>query len=61
MGKPMYVKHTYLYAVGYIAWEPCEVKHLSSMWNINQTEIPLVVASESGKIRNVKVKIQSEK
>ena len=36
MGKPTHWKSVCLYAVGYIEREPCEVKHLSSMWKINQ-------------------------
>lgn len=36
MGKPMHVKRAYLLHVGVVAWEPCEVKHLSSMWKIKQ-------------------------
>ena len=49
----MHLKSACLYNVGYVVREPCEVKHLSSMWKINQfalswNEIPLVVASERG-------------
>ena len=36
MGKPMHWKSACLYIVGYVEREPCEVKHLSSMWKINQ-------------------------
>ena len=36
MGKPMHLKNACLCAVGYVVREPCEVKHLSSMWKINQ-------------------------
>ncbi len=36
MGKPIRWKSVCLYVVGYIVREPCEVKHLSSMWKINQ-------------------------
>ncbi len=36
MGKPMHRKCACCYAVGYSMREPCEVKHLSSMWKINQ-------------------------
>ena len=36
MGKPMHWKSACLYAVGYVVREPCEVKHLSSTWKINQ-------------------------
>ena len=55
MGKPTRVKHVCLYNVGYVVREPCEVKHLSSMRKIKQCRrkadaIPLVVASERGKI-----------
>jgi len=56
MGKPPDMKYRGRCAVGYNAREPCEVKHLSSTWKINQSptqvgvEIPSVVASESGNI-----------
>ena len=36
MGKPTHGKRVCLYNVGYVVREPCEVKHLSSMWKINQ-------------------------
>ena len=36
MGKPTHWKSAFLYTVGYVVREPCEVKHLSSMWKINQ-------------------------
>ena len=36
MGKPTYWKSMCLCAVGHVVREPCEVKHLSSMWKINQ-------------------------
>ena len=36
MGKPIRLKNVCLYIVGYIEREPCEVKHLSSTWKINQ-------------------------
>ena len=36
MGKPMHLKNACRYAVGQNEREPCEVKHLSSTWKINQ-------------------------
>ena len=36
MGKPMHLKNACCMHVGAYVREPCEVKHLSSMWKINQ-------------------------
>jgi hypothetical protein len=36
MGKPMHLKNACCCAVGHSMREPCEVKHLSSTWKINQ-------------------------
>ena len=36
MGKPIQVEPGCLLYVGTVAREPCEVKHLSSTWKINQ-------------------------
>ena len=47
MGKPTYLKNMCLYAVGYIVWEPCEVKHLSSTRKIKKFQRKLKIDSLS--------------
>ena len=59
MGKPMHLKNACLLYVGIVEREPCEVKHLSSMWKINQLSQDKRDSVSSGERKRKHIEIYS--